>query len=88
MAFADKNFPDGVRFNVKEDTVVKYCCEEAPEEEPHATHEDPFPKECTGANVTDSNGSKFLYILVESCGCCKEIVVPCPEDGTTTTTTK
>ena len=30
MAFPDRNFPEGVRFNVKEDTVVKYCCEEAP----------------------------------------------------------
>ena len=64
------------------------------EEKPHGSHENIFPYTVSGVQVfeSDENGNpkKYLYLLIESCGCCKEIIIDCVDVGTTpppTTTT-
>ena len=56
------------------------------ESDPHGDHSNPFPIQLTGASVTNLDGTKILYALIESCGCCKEIIVECPDVTTTTST--
>ena len=64
------------------------------EEKPHGSHENIFPYIVSGVQVVESdengNPKKYLYLLIESCGCCKEIIIDCVDVGTTpppTTTT-
>ena len=56
------------------------------DDDPHATHSNPFAVRVSSAAVYNG-GTKYLYALIESCGCCEELLYKCPDDGTTTTTT-